>query len=119
MWVVGHLDLQAPLIGGRSPIEFGILGYDSEVGDELTAASEVSGNCEPLKLGPGATQQRRRLLEQGGSAMEVQPSSGALGDRQILQNLALQRRAESLDLPDPVIHGSSLELGERADAQVL
>jgi hypothetical protein len=103
MLAVRQMHLQAGRIrDGRSAFGRRSLGHQREVADELAAASEVTGDGEPLKLGPGAVLRGRRVLEEGRSAMQVQPSPAALGDSQVLQNLGLQRGAESLRLLDAI-----------------
>jgi hypothetical protein len=102
MLAVRQMHLQAGRIrDGRSAFGRRSLGHQREVADELAAASEVTGDGEPLKLGPGAVQRGRRVLEEGRSAMQVQPSPAALGDSQVCK-IFLQRGAESLRLLDAI-----------------
>ena len=49
----------------------------------------------------------------------MQPAGAALGDGQVLQDLGLQRRAQSLGLSDPVLLGRRLEFRERSDADII
>ena len=51
--------------------------------------------------------------------MQMKAAYSASSDGQVLQDLGLQRSAEPLGLPDPVVLGGGLELGERGDAQIL
>jgi hypothetical protein len=51
--------------------------------------------------------------------MQVQPSAAALGDGQVLQNLALQRRAKPLRLLDAIFLGGGFQFCQRRDAQIL
>ena len=59
------------------------------------------------------------MLQEGRGAMQMKAAYSALSDGQVLQDLCLQRSAEPLGLPDPVVLGGGLELGERGDAQIL
>lgn len=51
--------------------------------------------------------------------MHVKPALAAPRDGKVLENLGLQRCAESLGLPYPILFRRRLEFGERGDAKVL
>ena len=57
------------------------------------------------------------MLQEGRGAVQMKAAYSASSDGQVLQDLGLQRSAEPLGLPDPVVLGGGLELGERGDAQ--
>ena len=59
------------------------------------------------------------MREQRGGAVQVEAAFSAFGDREVLQDLGLQRGAESFRLLDAVILGGGLQLRERADAEIL
>lgn len=59
------------------------------------------------------------MLQQGRSAVQMKAACSASSDGQVLQDLGLQRSAEPLGLPDPVVPGGGLELGEQGDAKIL
>ena len=51
--------------------------------------------------------------------MHVKLAYAALGDRQILQDFGLERRAESLRVPDAIILCRSFQIRKRGDTQIL
>ena len=58
------------------------------------------------------------MLEQGRGAVQMKAALATLCDGKVLQDLGLQRRPETFDLPDPVSFGGGLELRERGDAEI-
>lgn len=59
------------------------------------------------------------MLQQGGRPMHVKPTFAALGDRKILQDLGLQRRAQALCLLDAVILRRGFQIRKRGETKVL
>lgn len=53
------------------------------------------------------------MFEQGRGAMHVQPPFPLLAIGQVLQDLGLERRAETLRFPDAVVLGGGFEFAER------
>jgi len=114
---VGDTDLQPARLhngaGRRGPF-----CYDGHVSDQLTAAPEVSGDRQALEFGPGGPQRLLGIFEKGRGTMHVKSPSAAFRDCQVLEDLALECRAEALRSPDPVVLGRDLKLAKGSDAQV-
>src|ERR1700712_2470891 len=59
------------------------------------------------------------MFEQRGGAMQMQSAFAALCDREVLQDLALKRRAKSFGFADSVVPGGGLKLGQRGNSKIL
>ena len=59
------------------------------------------------------------MREQSGGTVQVEATFSAFRDGQVLQDLGLQRSAESFGLLDAVVLGGGLQLRERGDAEIL
>jgi len=65
-----------------------------------------------LELWPGGSKRSLRMIEKGGSSVQMQASFAALRDRQILHDLRLERGAQAFALLDAVFLGGGFELGQ-------
>lgn len=112
---VGEAERQArTILGGDHVLRLGRLGDQREVGHQFAPPSEVAGDRDALQVRASLRKRRLRVLKQGGCAVQMQSAFSASRDGQVLQNLGLHRGAEALGLPDAVVLGGVLKLGERA-----
>src|SRR5689334_20061897 len=96
-----NADLEA--LRGRVVVAFfgsRAFGYDRHVADELAASAKVAGDGDALEFRARGFQRCGGVLQQCRCAMDMQPAGAASRDREVLQDLRLQRRPEAFGLPD-------------------
>src|SRR6185437_14623953 len=92
MLSVGHMNVKTPrthvAVAGRRRFR-----HDRQITDELASTPEVAGDGQALELWRGRPEGIHSMIQEGGGAVQMQASFAALRDRQILQDLGLQRGA--------------------------
>lgn len=99
--------------GGR-----GRLAPSSAVADQFAAAAEVTCDRHALQLRSSLAKRVLGVPEQGGGTVQVEATFPTFRDCQVLQDLALQRSAQSFGILDAVVLGCCLQLRERGDAEI-
>ena len=120
VFAIGQADLHS--IRPGSLRRFGDLGRfcnDREVADQFAAAAEVARDRHALEFGPGLAERILGVGEQDGGTVQMEAAFSAFRDGQVLQDLGLQRGAETFGLLDTVVLGGGLQLGERGDTEIL
>jgi hypothetical protein len=106
---VGEVDLQSRRIEDYGyTVLLRRFDHQGKVGHELAATPNAAGKFDILEAWSGAFEGRLSMPKQGGRPVKVKAAFAASGDREILNDFGLYRRAEPLRLLDAVFFGSGL-----------